>query len=275
MFSFGVLADAQAADKDTLNTRAFRAAFDRLEDCVADLSTQALAFTIQLGDLIEEGSGNLDRAVAILNRLETKVYHVTGNHDFAGVTREEYLRKTEMPSRYYDFACEDWRFIVLDSVDISPSVGWPEDSENHRQGAAWLEKLLANGSENAYDWNGAIGQDQLGWLGRKLERAKQAGEKAVVFSHLPVLAEASHPAVLMWNHSEVLDVLESFDCVKAIFCGHGHEGGYAFRNGIHHVTMQAIVDAPEENAYAVVEVHPGKLEVCGVGRVPGRTLLLE
>ena len=275
MFTFGILADVQAGDKDTAGGRYFRAAFDRLQDCVDDLNAKDLAFTVQLGDLIEEGPENLDRALAIFDQLKMKTYHVPGNHDFVGVSRDEFLSRTGMTRGYYDFGVDRWRFVVLDTVEISTSGGWPEDSPNHTQARAWLERLVACGADNAQEWNGAISKEQLAWLGATLDRAAENDERVIVLSHLPVLAEASHPCLLLWNHDEVLGLLETSGRVAAIFCGHGHEGGYAFRNGIHHVTLQAIVEAPEANAYAVVDVEPDRIQIHGVGCVPDRTLTVK
>ena len=59
----------------------------------------------------------------------------------------------------------------------------------------------------------------------------------------------------------------------AWFAGHYHKGGYTLENGIHHVTVPGMVEAPaDKNAYGVVDVYPDRLELRGVGTVPSRTL---
>jgi len=39
----------------------------------------------------------------------------------------------------------------------------------------------------------------------------------------------------------------------------------ALRNGVHHVTLKGMVEAPEENAYAFSELHSDHLRGMGVG----------
>ena len=80
---FGVMADVQYADRDTVGSRHFRQSLALLEQCVADLNGRDLAFTIQLGDIIDRGEESLDRVLAVFERLEMPRYHVLGNHDFA------------------------------------------------------------------------------------------------------------------------------------------------------------------------------------------------
>jgi len=57
--------------------------------------------------------------------------------------------------------------------------------------------------------------------------------------------------------------------VLAVFQGHHHPGAYSFINGIHYYTLKAVVEGsgPENNAYAVVDVHPNlNLTVTGYRR---------
>ena len=54
--------------------------------------------------------------------------------------------------------------------------------------------------------------------------------------------------------------------------GHDHAGGYARSGGVHYVTVPGMVEAPEKNAFAVVDVYDDRLDVRGFGSVPSRTL---
>ena len=68
---------------------------------------------------------------------------------------------------------------------------------------------------------------------------------------------------------EVREVLESSGKVLAVFQGHDHKGAYSLINGIHYYTLKAIIEdsGPENNAYAVVDVHPDlSLTVTGFRR---------
>ena len=272
--SFGVMADVQYADRDAQGGRHYRQSLANLESCVADLNTKDLAFTIQLGDIIDRGKESFDRVLPIFNRLTMPKYHVLGNHDFP-LPRPEVLAKLGMERAYYSFSHDNWRFVVLDTLDVSVDGGWPEDSENHTQAAQWLERLKSEGKPYAQPWNGGIGEQQKQWLTDTLREAEERGEKAIVFGHIPLLAEASSQWALLYNHQEIAAILEASGCVVAYLCGHDHAGGYAERNAIHHVTVQGMIEAPDQNAYAVVDLYDDRIEIRGVGKVPSRTLGLK
>jgi len=270
---FGVMADVQYADRDTVGSRHFRQSLEMLEQCVADLNGRDLAFTIQLGDLIDRGEENLDRALSVFQRLKMPRHHVLGNHDFA-LPRPALLAKLGLPRGYYDFSHGNWRFVILDGTDISLSGGWPQDSPNHQQATARFEELRSQGKANAERWNGGIGQAQQDWLKETLRGADERGERVIVFCHMPALAEASDESLVLWNDEQIVGILESHRCVAAYLSGHDHAGGYARKEGIHHVSLQGMVEAPSENAYGIVELYADRIEVRGVGRVPSRSLPL-
>jgi hypothetical protein len=57
--------------------------------------------------------------------------------------------------------------------------------------------------------------------------------------------------------------------------GHHHPGGYAEIDGVRHVTVQALCNAPENGtAYALVDVKPDAVAVRGFGSVPSRSFPL-
>ena len=244
-FAFGLIADIQYADKPISGGVYYT--LGKLEECVADLNTKDLAFTIQLGDIIDgrydqDGRNDLaktredlDTVLSVYNTLNSRKYHVVGNH-CVGAGKQALLEKLEMQTSWYDFSYSCWRFIVLDGTD----AGY-----------------------------GAIGSEQLNWLKNKLALAQTNNHKVIIFNHFPLLNAAGAHDV---NPEPVLEILRGFDCVKVVFAGHHHGGGYAFRNSIHHITIQAMINGPKQNAYAVVEVFPGRLHIHGVGRVPTRIL---
>ena len=272
--SFGLIADVQYADQEPRGRRHYREAIDKLEECVADLNARDLDFTIQVGDIIDRGEESFDRVLPVFNRLKTRKYHVLGNHDFP-VARDEVLAKLGLDSAYYSFPHAGWRFVVLDAQDLGVEYGWPEDSENYRRGAEMLERLRREEAVNAESWNGGIGPEQKRWLRDTLREASGKGEKSIIFCHMPLLAAACTPIHLLWNHEEIVEVLESSGAVVACFSGHDHGGGYAQRNGIHYVTVQGMVEAPKENAYAVVDLYDDRIEIRGVGKVTIRSLQCE
>ena len=249
LFSFGIMADVQWADKEERGARRYRTAITKLKECVADLNTKKLDFTIQLGDCIDGNTPltktreDLDRFLEEYGKLNMATYHVVGNH--CRTAGPDYVRdKFGMKKTYYDFtipAAKGWRFVVLD------------------------------GNDGGY---GVCSEEQLIWLEAKLAEARDNGEKVIVFNHYAVLKEAS-TREKMNKPLPVLNLLNGSGCVVAYFAGHNHKGGYAYKDGIYHVTMRAMVEAPIRNAYAVVEVYPSKIKEVGHGNEPSRQFDLK
>ncbi|MBN2685709.1 MAG: metallophosphoesterase [Pontiellaceae bacterium] len=250
VFSFGVMADIQYADRDPNGIKHFRTSLNRLETAVDDLNRQDLLFTIQLGDIIDGSDSpdktleELDAVLVEYNKLNMPAYHVIGNHCLtAGV--EALKKKLPLKKLYYDFVpdgTKGWRCVVLNSSDVEPGV---------------------------------VGDAQKEWLQTTLAKANTHGEKVIIFSHHALTKEAA-PNVRMTNNDEVLPIVENAGCVVAVFAGHDHVGGYGLRNGIHHITLHSILTAPEQNAYAVITVSPDGLIENGAGDEPDREMpLLE
>jgi len=74
-FSFGVISDIQWGDRESSGNRNYRESLVKLTECVNQLNRTNLAFTIQLGDLIngqttkKKTQADLDRAVEEYNKL--------------------------------------------------------------------------------------------------------------------------------------------------------------------------------------------------------------
>lgn len=248
LFSFGVVADVQYADKPTVGKRHYQQSARLLADCVRDLKKQELAFTIQLGDLVDGNTtpqrtrADLDRVLEIFQPLAGRLHHVVGNHCL-NAGREYVLEKYGLAQGYYDFVppgVAEWRMVVLD------------------------------GNDAGY---GRIGPQQLDWLRGTLARAQRQGERVLLFCHYAVATEAAAHHRL--NDREPIEaILGSTRCVVAYVAGHDHEGGYAQKAGVHHITIQGMVEASPQNAYAIVHVYQDRLELEGVGAVPSRKLAL-
>jgi hypothetical protein len=241
-FRFGVMADIQYGDKPDEGTRHFRQSLECLKDCVADLNGRGLAFTIQCGDIIEGYAGeesrakslaDLDVVLAEYKKLSCPQFHVLGNHCLMG-GRMEVCDTLAIPGGYYAFRsprAAGWVFVVLDG----------------------------NGPESD-----PVGKAQTAWLAQTLKQAAEGKQKVIVFCHYPLLQDS-------WgwqakNALPVLKLLEESNCVAAWFNGHEHGGGYAFRNGIHYVTLKGMVENP--GAYGVVEVYADRIELVGHGKQP-------
>ena len=268
---FGVAADAQYMDHDTRGVRHYRMSLGKLAACVDDFNTKPLDFTIHLGDFIDQRFESFDDLMPIWNRLTMPKYHVLGNHDFAvaAAQRDQVPAKLGMPSRYYDFGVKGWRFIVLDTMDVS-FLGAAKGSAKRAQAKAIQQKLKAAKAVNSVTWNGALGAEQMAWLKGRLDAATQAGERVILFAHMPVAPPNVHN---LWNDAGVLGLIDAYPCVAAYINGHNHHGNYAERKRVHYLTIQGMVDTTR-NAYGVVEVYADQLKVIGTGRCPSRTLKL-
>lgn len=277
-FSFGVLADVQYAESDCRDGMDMRGSIAKLADCVAEFNTRELAFVIQLGDFVngsddaEAAKAELDRVLEIFGRLKADSCHVLGNHDFFSFDRPAMLTKLGMQRAYYDFERDNWRFVVLDEVELAIGGGWDETSENYRRGREILDGLIEDGAANALEYNGAMGAGQIEWLDDVLGDADERKQNAVIFGHLPLTPAGDKYD--LWNSDEVIEVLESHECVVAHMSGHRHSGGYSEQNGIYYVTIEGMVTEGAENAYCVVHIYSDRIEIEGFGLVPSRTLSL-
>lgn len=271
-FCFGVVTDVHHADKDTAGQRHYRSARDNLTRAVEDFNRCGVAFAVQLGDLIDgsdRAAAEVDEILTVFRGLDAPVVHVLGNHDFAGISRATLTQRLGLKRGYYDFAAGAVHFIVLDSLEVSVCGGWDVQSDHYREGQRVLDQLRGEGAPNAFEWNGGIGPVQRRWLAERLEQIERAGCPAIVFSHLPL--EPQGEKHTLWNAAEMAELLESYPAVEAFFCGHRHADRYARQGGVHYVTLEALVEAPQENAYAVVHVRPDRMIVEGRGAMKGRT----
>ncbi len=172
-------------------------------DLVYDICAQGWKRSVELYAMYKEAE----------KRLEMPVYRVMGNHDVYGLFREsgvsvsdpnfgKRLFEAEMGRRHYSFAHKGWRFIVLDSIGITPE----------RQ------------------YTGIIDAEQLIWLRNELE---SVGKRApiVVISHMPLFTAymqygsltkvLTKDALVVMNAPEVAAMLEDYN-VKAVLQGHLH-----------------------------------------------------
>jgi len=257
-FSFGAIADCQYCDCDGTR-RQYRLSPEKLMKCVEDLNTMELTHVMHLGDFIDKDWESFDVVLPIMGDLKAPVRHVLGNHDFsvADEFKNRVPKRLGLRKRYYDFAIGKWRFLVLDTNDVS-LYAYPAGSRKAKESEAIYESL--GGTLPKY--NGGIGKKQLAWIARKLKAAQTKGESVILHSHHPVYPFESHVA---WNAEEIVALIEEYDCVAAYINGHNHAGAYGFKKGVHYLTLKGMVDT-EETAYSVISVYPDLLKVKGTGR---------
>ena len=273
-FAFGLIADVQYCDCDSFETRHYRASLQKLTDCINDLNTRDLTFIIQLGDLIDRDFGSFAEVLPIYQKTNVPSYHVIGNHDFSVSSEErgKILETLGLQRGFYDFTYHSWRFIVLDGNDLS-FYALAETDEKYVEAQTMYQKFSEQGRPNVQTWNGGVGAQQMAWLKDTLDLASEKGENVMLFCHFPVYPRPDMHN--LWNDHELTDLLESYPNVVAYIDGHNHAGNYGVKNGIHYLTLQAMVETPDQNAYAIIEVYKDHLKVLGQDREPDRMLKIR
>lgn len=269
-FEFGIVPDAQYCECEINGTRYYTYSLDKLKDAVQTFNSEDVDFTVQTGDLIDRNLSSFSDILPIYNTIEGPKYHVLGNHDFP-VTTNEVVDILGMPNQYYDFKYKNWRFVVLDTNDLSLYAN-PVDSEKYQQAHEMYNSLKATNEINAQTWNVGVSEEQLTWLRGVLKKAAQRQEKVVVLAHMPVYPENNHN---VWNDEAVITELEAAGNVVAYFNGHNHAGNYGMKNGIHYVNLKGMVETDDTNSYSIVRVYKDRLEVDGYGRETDRILKIR
>jgi alkaline phosphatase len=106
---------------------------------------------------------------------------------------------------------------------------------------------------------------ELDWLRQDLAASRGP---VIVFIHQLLDGTGS---VYVKNAPEVREILDASGRVLAVFQGHHHPGAYSYINGIHYYTLKGMIEGHGEdnNAYAVVEVHPDlNITVTGYRKAP-------
>jgi len=279
LFSFGVISDIQYANKPvTLGRNRYeKDAINKLHHSLHHwskyhTSAQPLKCVVNLGDIIDAHQGpnaaekdqaDLQRVLRAFDTLPIPQYHVLGNHCVWNLGCEYLEKELRMPRRFYDVEIEQgWRFVFLDGTDLSLM------KDSHSLAEA-KEYVKLNSHRMLEEWNGGFGTTQIQWLKKIFSRAKQNGEKLILFCHWPLVNSwtSEFESSLLWNSEEVLSTLDP-EVVFMFMSGHIHENGYRLHNSIHHITLGGVVTTPVgDHAHAVVHVHPEGVEVEGFGAV--------
>jgi predicted MPP superfamily phosphohydrolase len=263
LFRFGIMADLQYADAETKGSRFYRHSLKKLEQSIAHWKKASVAFVVHLGDLIDHGWENYPPVLEKLETLDCPVYHVLGNHDFS----VEPSQKSRVPgllgleTNYYDFLRDSWRFVVLDSTDISPYTGSETEKENNE-----FHRKSLEAEEHPFHspYSGALGNRQMAWLKTTLTESDRKQQNVVLLSHMPVYPEMR---LNLWNAPELLELFREHPCVKVFLAGHHHAGNFGVLDHVAHLTLPGAVETEEENAYGIVDAYHDRLEIDGFGRL--------
>lgn len=271
-FEIGVIADCQYCDCEIKWGRYYKKAPQRLKEAIATLNKDTLAYTIHLGDFIDQKMSSLDSILPTWNSLNSKSYHVLGNHDFEvdETNKEEIISKLNLTTRYYSFVENDWRFIVLDGNDLS--FYGTTSKEKAQQTDSLFNQLKDKNLPYLKKWNGGLSNAQLLWIQEELNIAMQQNQKVGFYCHFPIFPIDQHN---IWNRDQFLDLIAPYKNVKIFFNGHNHEGAYENVNNIHYVTFKGMVDTENTSAFAKVRFDKDTIFIKGFEREPSRKLVIK
>jgi len=272
-FEIGVVADCQYCNCEAAGIRFYKKSPERLRKAVNILNEHTLEYSVHLGDFIDQHFESFDSVAPIWNSLNSKGYHVLGNHDFSVVDSLKPLvfQKMNIKNRYYSIVKNNWRFIMLDGNDLSIHGALSEDKKQQTDS---LFRLLSDKNRpNLKEWNGGLSNEQLTWIERELKLATENEERVGFYCHFPVLGEEQ--AHNLWNYEQLLNIIEKYDCVKFYFNGHNHAGSYVQRNGVHYLNFKGMVDTEDSTSFATVSIRSDSLLVKGFGREPSRSLKIK
>lgn len=270
LFRFGLVTDVQYADQDQKGTRFYRRSLKKLEEAVEVFNKEKIDFVLSLGDYIDNDLKSYDSVNAITRKLTAPLYHTLGNHDFlvGSGNRDSVFTKMNLKTPYYSFSKNGWRFISINGNDIS-MYGNNPGSKEYTDAEKKLKQLKEEKAANAFDWNGAVGDEQLKWIRSELNLAKKNNEKVIMMCHFPLYPDGE--AEQLWNASELRNIIEAEQNVLAYLNGHVHKSQYFFQNGVNYISFRGMVEK-EANAFAIVDVYPGYIKIHGYGEEISRVI---
>lgn len=303
LVSLGVIADIQYADipdgRSFLGVpRYYRHSLLVLQRAVQSWNEKKVKFVINFGDTIdgfcpkEHSQSAIQKVLDIFGAFNGHVYHMIGNHCLYNLPREKLLPLLNITAdnnnAYYDFSpIPEVRFVVLDGYDIS-AIGWSKDHLNTIKAVKFLTERNPNSDKNSPNglvgldrrylmFNGAVGKEQMEWLGKVLEDATKLNQKVVVCCHLPLDPGASSIESLLWNYDEVMEVIHRYNCVKVCLAGHDHKGGSSVdSHGVHHRVLEAALECPPgTNAFASVNVFHDRLFLSGADKMESQEMVFS
>ncbi|UCC97298.1 MAG: metallophosphoesterase [Phycisphaerales bacterium] len=243
---FGIVTDSHYTNRNYSN-RFCNESLEKMSECVELMNKQEVDFLVELGDFkdqddppVEENTISYLQAVeGVFQQFTGSIYHVLGNHDMDSISKSQFLANVENTriapgASYYSFGLNGLHFVILDANYISNGTDYDHGN---------------------FSWTDAnIPPAELDWLRQDLASVEAP---VIVFIHQLLDGTGSH---YVKNAANVRQILEASGKVLAVFQGHNHPGAYSQIGGIHYYTLKALVEGSgaENNAYAIVEVHPDR-----------------
>lgn len=230
-----------------------------------DLAACNPDFILATGDLCSHQTKEaMFDAHASMESLGVSYYPMGGNHDFVLAESREWFLDAfghRLPDRrtYYSFTHKNLHFCVLD-----PWWKWRDDSLHPISEASVAEEM----DMTLKDARWAIPPEQFHWLEADLR--KHHRRPTLIASHypaLPVPPRMRRPdymdSGILDNGDLLIEVLERFPQVKAIFSGHMHMHYITASKRIVQVVTGALPEYPVE--YREITVHEDHMEIKTAG----------
>ena len=240
----GLITDLHFADKETAGSRHYRETPAKLKEAIAKFKSLKTDFVVELGDLVDKAP-SVETELSYLNAIDKQLkqvpgdkHYVLGNHCVDTLTKHEFLLTVGQPKSYYSFDKQGWHFVILDACFNS------DDTPYERRNSKWN--------------NANVSKDELVWLEHDLATNKLP---TIVFAHQRL--DESGPYSV--KNREAVRKCFAERNVVAVFQGHSHDNDHQEIEGVHYVTLVAMVEGSgdENNAYSVLELTEDTLKVTG------------
>jgi hypothetical protein len=189
-----------------------------------------------------EAKSTLRRAVAAVNSLEHQPDFIVFTGDLTHAVEEDqerHRRMTEFKSIVADLKVKDVRFIPgendagLDNGAMYRSIfGAPHYSFDHK-GVHFVAL------DNVSDPNGAIGEEQLGWLHADLAPLDKSAP-IVVFAHRPLFDLYPQWDWATRDGTKAIDILTAYQHAT-VFFGHIHQEHHQMTGHIAHHAAESLI----------------------------------
>jgi len=234
----GLITDIHYADLDTAGSRHYRDSITKVREAVEVFNEAKPDIVICLGDLIDAGAtvekeyAHLETMAHEFKKLNAPSRFVLGNHCVYTLTKQEFLKGVGQDRSYDALTQNGIRLVFLDAC-------YTKAGEDYgRKNYTWTDTEIP---AKERDWlKSVLSEDQ---------------RPTLVFVHQRLDVEGSYG---VHSAKEVRRILEDSRQVVAVFQGHNHVNDHKTINGIHYLTMNAVIEgpAPANNSFAVLEYSP-------------------
>jgi len=261
---FGMISDVHYANREPAGTRFYNQSLTKVQEAIERMNQEKLDFAIELGDFKDQDAVPNEASTlkyltdieSVFRKFQGPTYHVLGNHDVDGISKQQFLERVEntgipKTKSYYSFNQKGIHFVILDG-------DFTKDGKAYDHGN--------------FSWDDSfIPENQVNWLKDDL---KKNSLPVVVFVH-QMLGHWRDVKLEIQNAAAVRQILEQSGKVLCVFQGHVHEESYNLINGIPYYSVNAVVDGdgPENSAYMIVDVYKdGSLKIDGFRRATDRDI---